>query len=90
MSSSRKIPFALTAPRAAALVVQIGRELDGQRARRFDHRVEARDRVAVAGQHDEEAQACDRAVRRGCSRSNEPGSVRLATLNAFAVGSDWR
>src|SRR5688572_21249038 len=57
-----QVPLALAAPRAAAVVEQVGGQLHGQGSGRLRHRVETRNGVAFAGQYDEEAQACDRGV----------------------------
>src|SRR5688572_24455065 len=80
-----QVPLALAAPRAAALVEQIGGQLHGQRSGCLHHRVETRDGVALSGQHDEEAQACNRAVevleieraRLRETRNAEPFAVRI-------------
>src|SRR5690349_1941779 len=57
-----QVSLALAAPRAAAFVEQVGGKLDGQPPCRFDHRIEPRDGIALAGEHEKEAEACDRGV----------------------------
>ena len=76
-----EVPLPLDAPGAAAFVVQIRFELDGEGARGFDHRVEARNGSPTPGNTRKKLRPAIVPSPR-FARSKVPGSVRLATLNA--------